>query len=102
MFTSYFSFAAVRSSTARRFPRPTAWLAVPATLAIPTATLAQAYHLVDLGTLGGPPGAMANAINKSGRITGWAYDEAEFGAHSHAFRTGPYSPIMSLDDLGRT
>src|ERR1051325_3942492 len=63
-----------------------------------TAARAQTYHLVDLGTLGGPE-STAFAINKLGRIAGSAQAPDN---SSRAFRTSAYLPIKSMDDLGPT
>lgn len=73
------------------------WIAAALLVFTTAAANAQLYQVIDLGTLGGAT-SVATSINKTGRITGQAFDSV---ADEHAFRTASYAVINpAMDDLG--
>jgi probable HAF family extracellular repeat protein len=60
---------------------------------------AQTYIVTDLGTLGGPSGSAANAINSSGQVVGYAFTTDNAALHATLF-SGTGSNNLDLGTLG--
>ncbi|HLV79554.1 MAG TPA: hypothetical protein VKT32_04705 [Chthonomonadaceae bacterium] len=68
-------------------------------LLFPAGTARAQWVITDLGALTSDPGdpSVATQINDAGQIVG---QSPIAGGYIHAFRTAPYTPIVSSDDLG--
>src|SRR5438128_5724714 len=69
-------------------------LFLPAVIFCSIASASPAYHLTDLGTLGGPQSA-ATAINDSGQIAGFSYTAAGYN-HAFLYSGGVMSDLTTL------